>query len=188
MAAPGRVGQRTMDSATMGSPAPVKTVSGARSAALAALLLIDFVLVVVMLATDKNLQTDFGAVAPYYSHWYGLLAEGVVDLAVAIGVIVLVVVPARQGRSVASRRWVPIGALVWALIAIAANVGIVTSWKMVGFPNQAEFEKYLFGTSAYPGALSYIPWLYDALLAAYVVTALVGIVAVLRVRAKRPST
>jgi hypothetical protein len=61
-------------------------------------------------------------------------------------------------------------------------VGIVTSWKQVGFASQSQFQTYLFGTSAYPGALSYIPWLYDALLAAYVVTAVVAIGALWRSR------
>ncbi len=68
------------------------------------------------------------------------------------------------------------------MLAIVAMVGIVESWQAVGFSSMSEFEKYLFGTSAYPFVLSYIPWLYDLLLVAYVLTAIVGIVAVMGMR------
>jgi hypothetical protein len=164
--------------------APERTLSGGRVAAFSAFLFLDFVLVLVMLATDKNLQTDFGSVSPYYLHWYGLLAEGVIDLLVAVVLVVSVVRPAMRDTPLQSRRGIVVGAVVWTALAIIANVAIVATYSQVGFKTESKFEMYLFGTTAYPGALSYIPWLYDLLLAVYVVTLAVGIVASLRVRAK----
>jgi hypothetical protein len=166
-----------------------RVLSGGRNALLALFLLADFALVLAILFTDKNLQNDFGApnpmpalIAGYYVHWWLLLGEGLVDLAVALGVIALAVVPAMRGTLGGRRRWVPLGALLWSVVAIGANVGIVTSWKSVGFQSQSQFAGYLFDTQSFPGLEPYIPWLYDALLGAYAVTAIVGIVAVLRVR------
>jgi hypothetical protein len=154
---------------------------------LGVLLLLDFLLCAVMLATDKNLQTDFGFVAPYYLHWYGVLGMGLVDLVAAI-VVFGVSMPRMAARAPGVlRRNVGVLGLLWSLVAVAAMVGIVTSWKQVGFTSQSQFETYLFGTSAYPGTLSYIPWLYDALLAAYVLTAVVALGAIWASRRGRPS-
>jgi transposase InsO family protein len=80
------------------------------------------------------------------------------------------------------------GGLAWSIFAILAMVGIVTSYSQVGFPNMNQFAQYLFGVTPYPGALSYVPWLYDVLLAAYVLTVLAGIVALLRVRSHGAET
>jgi hypothetical protein len=168
-------GSSTADSAATGSVEPTLV-------ALGLLLLVDFVLCAVMLATDKNLQTDFGGASAYYAHWYGVLAMGVVDLLAALVVFVLAVRPGPAGSPGFLRRNAGALGLLWSVVAIAAMVGIVTSWKQVGFASQSQFQTYLFGTSAYPGALSYIPWLYDALLAAYVVTAVVAIGALWRSR------
>jgi hypothetical protein len=165
-----------------------RTRNGALIGAFGVLLLVDFVIVLVMLGTDKNLQTDFGAVSPYYAHWYGLLAEGIVDLIVALGLLSLLAVPMMRDRSPRSRRRLVMLAVIWPIIAILAMVGIVTSWQQVGFRSMSQFSQYLFQTTPYPGALSYIPWLYDLLLAAYVVTALVGVLALLRMRALPPAS
>jgi hypothetical protein len=152
--------------------------------ALAALLLVDFVVSVIMLITDKNLQTDFGGAKMYYAHWYGVLAMGLVDLAGAM-VVVVFAFPATGERSPGwLRRQVGLVALAWSVLAIAAMVGIVETYSQVGFPSASEFSKYLFGTTPYPGVLSYIPWLYDFLLACYVLTAIVAAVAVWRGRSK----
>jgi hypothetical protein len=167
----------------MGSTTGESTLSGGRNWAFALLLLIDFVIVLVMLFTDQNLQTDFGGSAKYYSHWYGLLAEGLVDLVGAVVLVALVAAPAMKGRPVSSRRWLVLGGVVWSLVAFLANVAIVETYSQVGFRSASEFAKYLFGVTPYPGALSYIPWLYDLLLAAYVVTLIVGAMAAMRVRA-----
>jgi cytochrome bd-type quinol oxidase subunit 2 len=152
--------------------------------AFGALFFVDLVLSVVMLVTDKNLQTDFGAQSPYYAHWWGVLAMAAIDLAVAAA-LVMSTTPAMENRmSPALRRAGTVASLVWAIVAIAVMVGISTAYSQVGFKSMSQFDQYLFGVTAYPGALSYIPWLYDALLAAYVVTAIVGVVAVLSVRAR----
>jgi hypothetical protein len=163
----------------------VWTLSGTRVTAFSILLFVDFVLVAVMLATDMNLQSDFGSLhtPPYFAHWYGLLVEGVVDLVAALVLLIVVAIPAMKGKSVAARRWLTLGGLLWSVLAIVVMVGIVESYQMVGFSSANQFAQYLFQTTPYHGALSYIPWLYDALLAAYVLTALVGAMAVMRIRA-----
>jgi hypothetical protein len=152
------------------------------------LLLVDFVVAAVMLATDKNLQTNFGAQSPYYSHWYGVLAMSVVDLLAGLAVLGYSSRMATQRMPMLAHRGVLLGALGWSVLAILAMVGIVTAYGQVGFPSQGEFAKYLFGVTAYPGALSYVPWLYDLLLTMYVLTAVVGIVAVVRTRMRRSSS
>lgn len=143
------------------------------------LLLLDLVVAVVMLATDKNLQTDFGATSPYYAHWYGVLAMGALDGLVGIAVLATAFIPSRASR-VSMRKWVLRGALGWSILAIAAMVGVVETYQQVGFSSMSQFAQYLFGVTAYPGALSYIPWLYDMLLGCYVVTAVIGSVSVWR--------
>jgi hypothetical protein len=150
-----------------------------RTLAFGVLFLVDLVLSIVMLATDKNLQTDFGSVSPYYSHWYGVLAMALVDLVVG-AVLVAAAFPVLGTRlSPPVQRAGTAVALLWAIIAIGAMVGVVTAYSQVGFSTESQFEQYLFNPTPFHGALSYLPWLYDALLAAYVVTAIVGIVALL---------
>jgi hypothetical protein len=140
-------------------------------------LLVDFLLCVVMLVTDKNLQTDFGGKPAYYAHWYGVLAMALVDLVGAL-VVLAASVPSVRGRmpSFLGRNTATV-ALGWSVLAILAMVGIVESYSEVGFSTANQFAQYLFGVTAYPGVLSYIPWLYDLLLVLYVVTAAVAGVA-----------
>jgi hypothetical protein len=159
------------------------TLSRGRVRAFALLLFVDFLIVAVMLATDKNLQTNFGAQAAYFSHWYGLLAEGVLDLIIAAVVVSSVSSASERKMSLSSRKYAVVGGLIWTIVAILAMLGIVATYMQVNFPSMSEFAKYLFGVTPYPGALSYIPWLYDLLLAAYILTALVGAAATMRVRA-----
>lgn len=153
---------------------------------LGGLLILDFVIVLVMLFTDKNLQTDFGGASAYYSHWYGLLALGLLTLILGIGVLVLGARVDSDGRPTTLGRWAVQGGAALSFVAIAAMVGILSTYSQVGFPSANEFAKYLFGVSAYPGGLSYIPWLYDLLLALYVVSAAVGIAAILKGRTPAP--
>jgi hypothetical protein len=162
-----------------------RTLSPNRVAAFGGLLLLAFVVSVVMLLTDKNLQTDFGAQSPYYAHWYGVLAMGVLDLVVGLTLVASSVPSMRDRLSGSVRRGGVVAALAWTLVAIVVMVGIVTSYSMVGFSNMGQFESYLFGVTAYPGALSYIPWLYDLLLVVYVVAAIVGVVAAIRTQTSR---
>jgi hypothetical protein len=157
-------------------------VTDRRTLAFSLLLLVDFIVSVVMLATDKNLQTDFGVQSPYYLHWYGVLAMAVLDLLLGLALLAFSTMPALQRMRLSARKAVVMGSFVWVVLAIVAMVGIVSSYSQVGFPNANQFAQYLFGVTPYPGALSYIPWLYDLLLAAYLVTALVGAVAWMHVR------
>jgi hypothetical protein len=149
------------------------TLHRGRVSAFALFLFVDVILVAVMLVTDKNLQTNFGAQAPYYYHWYGLLAEGILDLIVA-GALVASISRSAQVRSFSSRKRVVLAGLAWTVLAILAMLGIVATYQQVGFASASEFAKYLFGVTVYPSLPSYIPWLYDLLLAMYIVTALVG--------------
>ena len=162
-------------------------MSDRRVLAFGLLLLVDFVLSAVMLATDKNLQTDFGIVSAYYLHWYGVLAMGVLDLLVGLTLIGYSSAPMLKKMAPATRRGVAIGALLWTVIAILAMVGIVTTYSQVGFKSMNDFAQYLFGVTPYHNALSYIPWLYDLLLAMYLVTAVVGGLAVGRAPTKPTS-
>jgi len=152
-----------------------------RTLAFGVLFLVDLVISVVMLATDKNLQTDFGSVAPYYIHWWGVLAMAVVDLVVGLALVFSSVPAMEQKMSARLRRAGTAAAILWAVIAIGIMVGVVSEWSQLGFSSMMQFEQYLFGPTPFGhGVLSYIPWLYDLLLAAYLVTLAVGIVAFLK--------
>jgi hypothetical protein len=135
------------------------------------LFVVDLLVTVVMLATDKNLQTDFGAVSPYYIHWYFLLATGVLDLVAALVLLGSIGMASRASPARSVPRWVVLAGLGWALLVIVGMLGILVTYSTVGFATMGDFEKYLFGVTAYPGSLSYIPWLYDLLLVLYFVTA-----------------
>lgn len=157
-----------------------------RSVAFGGLLIVDFLLVVVMLFTDKNLQSDFGAmtVPPYYLHWYGALAMGVLDL---VGGVIVLGLGASSTRSESRMaKFLTTGALAWTVLAIIASVAIVETWQQVGFANAMQFAQYLFGLNAYPDSLSYIPGLYDALIVAYLLTAVAGLLAVWQLRRADP--
>jgi hypothetical protein len=146
------------------------------------LLLVDFLVAVVMLATDKNLQTNFGASSPYYIHWYGVLGIAVVTL---IGGLVVLSLASPRMMAMLPRSRPPMflfAAFGWSVLVVLAMVGIVESYSQVGLPSASEFGKYLFGTSAYPGALSYIPWLYDLMLGMFALTAIVAALAAWRAR------
>jgi hypothetical protein len=148
-------------------------MSDKRVAVFGGFLLIDFLLSVTMLVTDKNLQSDFGAMStpPYYLHWDGVLGMALLD--VILGVVLVAL--AFRTVSPSRRKLVVIGGIAWSVLAVLAMVGIVSAYSQVGFQNMSQFSQYLFGVTPYPGALSYIPWLYDLLLAAYVLTALIGV-------------
>jgi hypothetical protein len=166
---------------------PVKAARGSTlTGAFAFFLLIDFIIVAVMLWTDKNLQTDFGAVSPYYLHWYGALAIGVITLLEALLLIAVSRRAMHKGTSGGFTRFAVMGALAWTVIVILASLVIVFTYSSVGFSTLSDFAHYLFGVTAYAGALSYIPWLYDLMLAMYVLTALVGAGALRRLRPATP--
>ena len=116
----------------------------------------------VMLATDKNLQTDFGTVSSgYFVHWYVVLATGIVDL---VGVALLLVLRSRAA--------VKLGVVGSALLALMF-LGVIATYAQVGFSSASAFAQYLFGVTYYGGDIRY---LYDLLLATYVGTFLLGVV------------
>jgi hypothetical protein len=176
-------------SSPSGEPGRAPSSAGPDSIALVLglLLLVDLGLSVVMLATDKNLQTNFGASSPYYAHWYGVLVMGLVDLVAALAVFAWAMPMGRNRMPTMVRHNGLTGVLVWSVLAILAMVGIVEAYMQVGFTSASQFAHYLFGTTPYPGALSYIPWLYDLLLGMYVLTAIVAAAAVWRARSVRAS-
>jgi hypothetical protein len=116
----------------------------------------------VMLATDKNLQTDFGTVTTgYFVHWYAVLVMGLVDL---VGAALLLVLRSRTA--------VKLGVVGSALLTLA-NLAVIATYSQVGFAYASAFAQYLFGVTYFGGDIRY---LYDLLLATYIGTFLLGIV------------
>jgi hypothetical protein len=114
------------------------------------LLFIITVIALIILITDKNLQTDFGAVKPYYYHWYGLLFLAIFTF--VCGILTL------SKNSRLSRYSSILGGVI-PLIFIIIDVFIL--YKSVGFYSYIQFAQYLFGISRYPYSLPYIPGLFD---------------------------
>lgn len=128
-----------------------------------------FLITVVILFTDKNLQTDFGLVTSgYFYHWYGLFLTAIVDVA---GASLLIVFRSR-GLSVAGTAGTSILAAFLVLDVFTYSMVAGGSFTMSGFAD------YLFGFTNYAGALSYIPGLYDILIAVYVIASIVGVFAI----------
>jgi hypothetical protein len=128
---------------------------------------------VLMLVTDKNLQTDFGTVTSgYFSHWYGVLAMTIADLAGA-GILL----------AFRSRLAVKVGVLGSAAFALAL-VGVVFTYQQVGFQSAQQFAQYLFGDTYFGGDIRY---LYDALLATYIGTSVSGAIGLALTRVARAS-
>jgi len=120
-----------------------------------------FALSVVMLITDTNLRTDFGAMSSgYYSHWYVVLGTAVADLG---GAIVLLLVRSRLAFK--------LGVVGSGLLTVLFFAVILT-YSQVGFASATDFANYLFGITYSGGDIRY---LYDVLLAVYFATFLGGI-------------
>lgn len=130
------------------------------------LFVIDFIVTLLILFTDNNLQTDFGTASKYFLHWYGLLVTAII--AIIGGAIVF----AKPSKAVYTTGL--IGSIILALFLILD----VFTYSMVGFATMSDFATYLFGVAKYPGSLSYIPGLYDALLVLYIITAILSAMAV----------
>lgn len=128
---------------------------------------------ILMLITDKNLQTDFGTVPAYYVHWYAILAMAVADLAGAVLLLLL-----------RSRTAVKLG-VVGSGLLIVALLGAILTWQQVGFGSASDFAQYLFGITYYGGDVRY---LYDVLLATYIGTFLAGVVGLAVTRARKEPT
>jgi asparagine N-glycosylation enzyme membrane subunit Stt3 len=111
---------------------------------------------ILMLATDRNLQTDFGTVSSgYFSHWYAVLAVAVADIVAALLLLTF--------RSRAAVKLAVVGS---GLLTVAL-VGAVLTYQQAGFASAMDFANYLFGVTYYGGDIRY---LYDVLLATQVAT------------------
>jgi hypothetical protein len=125
----------------------------------------------VMLATDKNLQTDFGTMSSgYFVHWYVVLATAVVDL---VGATLLLLVRNRTA--------VKVGVVGSALLTLMF-VGVIATYAQVGFASASDFAQYLFGVTYFGGDIRY---LYDVLLATYIGTFVSGVVGLVLTRESR---
>lgn len=136
--------------------------AAALSRAYAVFFLVAFGLSVVMLLTDTNLRTDFGAMPNgYFLHWWVVLVTAVADL---VGAALLL--------ALASRLAIKGGVLGSTLLA-AVYIGVVFTYSSVGFASAYDFAEYLFGVTYSGGDIRY---LYDAVLAVYLLTAVFGAV------------
>lgn len=151
--------------------------SARRVSAFAVILGIDAALVGLLLATDKNLQTDFGSVPAYWAGWWHVVAGEVALIVLAGAVVATALALRRDGRRTAARRAVLAVALLASVLLTLATAGMGLEYSSAGFTSADQYYRYLFSPTPYPGALSYIPWLYDLVLAAFVVTVLIGAVA-----------
>jgi len=119
-----------------------------------------FVISVVMLITDTNLQTNFGTVSMYYAHWYVVLGTAVADL---VGAALLL--------TLRSRTAVKLGVIGSGLLVVLF-LAVIATYSQVGFTSAGDFANYLFGVTYYGGDIRY---LYDVLLATYIATFLWGV-------------
>ncbi len=145
---------------------PLEAVSMERpSSAAVGYSLVYFVataLAIWMLLSDQNLRTDFGTLSNgYYAHWYAVLAMAIVS---GVGGVLLATV---------RTRWAILAGTIGAALLALAMVGDIFTYAQVGFSSAWDFAQYLFGITYYGGDVRY---LYDALLAVYVVAAIVGAV------------
>ena len=117
---------------------------------------------ILMLVTDKNLQTDFGTMSSgYFVHWYAVLAMAVVDL-VGAGLLL----------AFRSRTVVKLGVVGSAVLTVAL-LGAILTYQQVGFTSAMQMANYLFGVTYGGGDIRY---LYDVLLATDIATVVGGAV------------
>jgi len=130
-----------------------------------------FGLSVLMLATDKNLQTNFGAMSSgYFVHWDVVAATAAADL---VGAFLLLLLRSRTSVKLGT---------IGAGLLVVMFLGVVFTYQQVGFASAWDFAQYLFGITYYGGDIRY---LYDALLATYIGTFLLGAVALAATRSER---
>lgn len=134
------------------------------------LIYVAFAITMVILFTDKNLQTNFGLVSSgYFLHWYGLLVTAIVDV---VGASILIV----KRTGFLSK----VGVVGSGLLALFLVLDILT-YNMVGggyFTSPSQFATYLFGFSKYQGTLNYIPGLFTGLFIVYLIAVVVGVVTI----------
>ncbi|MEM0129274.1 MAG: hypothetical protein QXG65_03825 [Thermoplasmata archaeon] len=147
--------------------------TGTMAVALGILFLIATALAVTMLLTDTNLRTNFGTLSSgYYLHWYAVLAMAAVSV---LGAGLLI--------GLRSRATILGSAIGSGLLALAMVADIAT-YAEVGFSSASSFAQYLFGITYYGGDIRY---LFDVLLATYLVTFGLSLAALAWTRASRPS-
>lgn len=118
---------------------------------------------ILILYTDRNLQTDFGSTKPYFIHWYGMVTIAVVEV---IAIIILLI---RGSRS--TLRASAIGSSILAIFLIAD----IFTYRMAGFNSPQQFATYLFGITRYDNSTSYVPGLYDVLFVLLIITAIASV-------------
>ncbi len=124
------------------------------------------VLAIVMLLTDKNLQTDFGSKPSgsmffgYFLHWWAVALAAVATL---VGGVLLLAV--RSRRAIA-------GGVVGSALLSLVFLGDIAAYSASGFASAGDFAKYLFGITYGGGDIRY---LYDALLSVYLFTFFLGL-------------
>jgi len=124
--------------------------------------LLAFALSVGILLTDRNLRTSFGPVSHGdYTLLYVLLVTALADLVAAS---LLLFAPVRRAI---------LGGTAGAGLQVLVLTGDILAYREVGFATAADFARYLFGVTYYGGDIRY---LYDVLLAVYLVTFGVGLV------------
>jgi hypothetical protein len=114
---------------------------------------------ILMLATDTNLQTNFGSTPKYFIHWYAVLGMAIADF-IGIGLLL----------GLRSRLAIKLGVIGSALLSVAM-VAVVFTYMQVGFSSAGAFANYLFGVTYSGGDIRY---LYDALLGVDIATAVGG--------------
>lgn len=125
-----------------------------------------FALSVVMLLTDANLRTDFGAMGTgFYLHWDVVLATALADL---VGAVLLLLVRSRTSIK---------GGVVGSGLLLAVFVGDILTYKEVGFSSASAFAQYLLGITYYGGDIRY---LYDVLLVVYAAAFVAGLATLAR--------
>ncbi len=152
------------------------------SAIYSSLFFLSFILAVVMLVTDKNLQTGFNCspttdsncvlIGGYFLHWWAVVAAAVASV---LGGILLVTVGTRRAI---------LGGIVGSGLLTLIFLGDIATYAQVGFSSASDMANYLFGVTYYGGDIRY---LYDALLAVYIVTFIVGWIALRAARPGKPA-
>jgi hypothetical protein len=131
---------------------------------ISAIYSICFAVTIYILITDKNLQTNFGSVKPYFIHWYGLLITGIVDVAGALMFLLRSKPPIFITR-------------IWFIFMPIFMVADTLTYAEVYFKSPEQFAQYLFGLNRYPGALPYTPGAFDVLFGCYIIGILISFMA-----------
>ncbi|MEM0158512.1 MAG: hypothetical protein QXV22_05240 [Thermoplasmataceae archaeon] len=135
---------------------------GRKLLSLGVLFVLDFLVSLIILLTDRNLRTDFGTITHgYFLHWYGMLAISIISI---IGGII--------SFSNGSKKVATAGAIGSLLILLFLFADVLTA-PTLGL-TYSYFASYLFGFPPFFSASGYIPGLYDILVVLYLLTTIMG--------------